>query len=699
MIIFENRKKWVGLIIGIFFPCICLIFLCLNQIQAKELTVRINEVCSNNFSTAPLSGRENSDWIELYNAGEQEVDLSGWSVSDGSEKKDQYILENISLKPGEYLLLYATGEDCVTEEGIFLNFRLSQEEGISLSDKEGKIVDSVALPKTTQNTSYARSEADGKWKNSMPTPGQYNEEIYFIEDVFVAAPQFSVEGGFYSEDVYLELTAEENCDIYYTIDGSEPTTESMWYIEPLLLTSRSGEENVFSARNDFSTGEEYADVPAEPVDKINVIRAIAVDAEGNCSEIVTNSYLIGLEDSSTYQNIMTVSLTSDPEHWFDNDTGLYIRGSEYDDFMAELEAVDLDKDDVDNEPELNYNIEGKTSERAGYIEIFNADRECILEQAVGLRVHGHYTRILSQKSFSVYAREMYSGKDYFETDVFGKDRKYSKFMIYNDRDETKARQKLFAELLKDRDVATPEFAYCNIFLDGEYWGLYLLTEDFNEEYIETHYGVKEENVVLHEGIWPDELREIAKNEEGLEQDEVIEQLLAKMDLESYLDYYASMIYIENWDWLPHNGYAWKSSTISKDNPYEDGKWRWMVYDTELCARKPEENTFLEGNVVSTRDDRVFNALMQDEQIRQQFIDTMNEMADTVFSEANVLQTLEWIESERVQAISAQAQRWGGYWSEEKVSAEMEKVRNFFINRKAYILEYMEQEFETILSQS
>lgn len=38
-----------------------------------------------------------------------------------------------------------------------------------------------------------------------------------------------------------------------------------------------------------------------------------------------------------------------------------------------------------------------------------------------------------------------------------------------------------------------------MFLNGEYWGIYNIRERYNEEYINTHYGVSEENVWIIDG--------------------------------------------------------------------------------------------------------------------------------------------------------------------------------------------------------
>lgn len=53
----------------------------------------------------------------------------------------------------------------------------------------------------------------------------------------VAAPVFSLEGGYYSEEQTLEITTEtEGAEIYYTLDGTTPTKESSLYESPITLS-------------------------------------------------------------------------------------------------------------------------------------------------------------------------------------------------------------------------------------------------------------------------------------------------------------------------------------------------------------------------------------------------------------------------------------------------------------------------------
>ena len=654
----------------------------------QSSSVVINEVCSNNFSTAPIRWREKLDWIELYNASEEVINLSGWTVSDDKDDANKYILPEMVLEPGKHFILLASGNGYVDGERVHLNFKLSEGENLYLYDVDGILVDSVLIPETKENTSYARiTDGGADWVHAVPTPETTNNGLQLVQTVEVAEPTFSLKSGFYSGVQLLELSTEEDMTIFYTLDGSEPTQESMMYLDPIVIQNRSNEPNVLSARSDISVEYCYRYAPETLVDKITVVRAVAIDENGNRSNIVTNSYMVDIQTNECYQGLPTISLSVNPDDFFDYDTGLYVLGDEY--------FIWKDYPDMwegDEEPDPNYKLRGIPSERPASITMFDAEGNVVLEQNIGIRIRGNATRHLSQKSFSLYARELYSGDKKFVVDVFGNGNEFDKMLLVADRDVTKIRTQLHGELLDGREVSIQEFVRCNVFLNGEYWGHYILSEALSTEYVHNYYGIPEDEMEIDDNVIPDELKILTANEEGLSEEELYQALVDVIDVDSFIDYYASMIYIDNWDWLPHNGCIWKSETINSANPYQDGKWRWMVYDTELCETGYDVNTFAAGNVSTWQTDPLAQILITNEEFCQKFVTVFMDLANTVFEEEHVLNVFDSILATYSHAIDAQGIRWGDDWADE-VYTELEHIREFYEKRFDYITGYLKDEFE------
>ncbi len=60
-------------------------------------------------------------------------------------------------------------------------------------------------------------------------------KTYIIDTVVPNAPEISVYSGDYTSPQLIEVTAAEGCTVYYTIDGTEPTIDSLQYTEPIPM--------------------------------------------------------------------------------------------------------------------------------------------------------------------------------------------------------------------------------------------------------------------------------------------------------------------------------------------------------------------------------------------------------------------------------------------------------------------------------
>jgi len=139
-------------------------------------------------------GADDGEWIEIYNAGDKEIDLSGWFLDDADGGSKPYkIKEGTKILPGEYLVFYRK------ETKIALN---NNFDSVRILDPEGNLFFEVSYEKTKEGFSYALDE-NGDWSwTSILTPGKKN--VFSQEDEVKTKLKSSAE-----KEVILEIPLSE----------------------------------------------------------------------------------------------------------------------------------------------------------------------------------------------------------------------------------------------------------------------------------------------------------------------------------------------------------------------------------------------------------------------------------------------------------------------------------------------------------
>jgi len=144
--------------------------------RTKDGKLLINEVMPKNTSFLTDASGDTPDWVELYNAGETDVSLKGWFLSDDELNPDRYALPDVTVKAGEYRVVYCDGRgvyDPETDE-IHASFSLSGEgETVYLLSRNGRL-DKVEIAAALSNVSYGRTDTDEYAWFAVPTPGKAN---------------------------------------------------------------------------------------------------------------------------------------------------------------------------------------------------------------------------------------------------------------------------------------------------------------------------------------------------------------------------------------------------------------------------------------------------------------------------------------------------------------------------------------------
>lgn len=637
-------------------------------------SVCINEICSNNKTLIRDGIHDGRDYIELYNSSEEPISLDGYYLSDEQDHLTKFRISNIEIAPKGYVVFYSKHDKSFDEEDpFFFNFGISKNgEKIFFVDPHGNLIDSFYAPAAQIDTVYGRFPDGGSdWKNLEASVGGTNNSVKEIRKQILNSPKFSVESGFYDSEFKLSLSSDAKGKIYYTTDGSKPDEDSLPYKEPIVIKNRSNEENILndSKLHFVADWNDYHEAK-EKLPKGTVIRAVVLDDHGNCSEVTTHTYFVGLDDRYKDSNI--ISIATDFEELI-GENGFFVTGKKYDEWYvqdSELYANEqYDSGWLDHYVEANYWRKGRSWETAANVEFIDCNSE-ILNQELGLRVHGNYARFSPIKNLQLIAREEYSGMDKLKTELFAG---YDSDRILLDFSREKIQ---FLGFAKDLNLSVQNVIKdCPLFINGEYWYTAQVMEKYDETYFKTHYGIdkllmiKDDKAAIgqeHYDLYT-ELLDCICNEE-ISNEEKVDQLYEMIDMESFIHWLCFNLYLCNDDiTFIQNNTCWRSIKHT-ETPYEDGKWRWMVYDMDHAVVQTGAELPSFSKLRILKENPLYKILRQDERFCKQFISAFMEMTETVFSEEN---------AEKVLA---------------EVGLDMTSYNSFFLTRKEYAIQSLKEEF-------
>ena len=395
---------------------------------------------------------------------------------------------------------------------------------------------------------------------------------------------FSIENNFVAETTALELSAEGAEAIYYTTDGKIPDETAQIYHSPITL--RAGKS--------ITT---YS------------ISARALYADGTWSDTSARTYFAGQEVAERYDTLI-FSITTDPYNLYDYEYGILVTGKIMDDYLLENPGAE-----IDGHTPANYGMRGKESERPIYVEVLNSDGSLILEQDAGVRVYGGWSRSNDMKSLKLFARKEYDEENnkfrypFFTTaqdengEVIDSFKRLVLRAYGNDINSAFIREELFQTLAKQAGYEAKAVRPVAVYVNGEYFGAYYLTEPYHESYFEEHYGkfdgvmeILEGGELFKEGE-SDGSNQYAVDDyvnmydkyayADLTDDATYAELCALMDVQNYIEYYAYEFYVGNEDWPENNYkayryYAAEGEEYSDEAPF-DGKWRFLLHDMDFST--------------------------------------------------------------------------------------------------------------------
>lgn len=585
---------------------------------AQSNKILITEFMAVNSNNIVDEDGEHSDWIEIYNNTDAAIDLDGWYLTDDATVLTKWRFPSKTLPKGGYLVVFASDKNRIDPaKNLHANFKLSgsgEYLGIVEPDLSISHAYSPLFPAQRQDISYGLFQGQPVYFTTA-TPG--------LENVFGSlpfAPNFSSTRGFFKTafDVSLTLPGGDG-QIYYTTNGTRPSqTTGTLYTAPIHITTTTA------------------------------LSAITVNSAGLTSEIITHTYIFLADvlnqpstpagyptnwkmaasstaiptdyqmdakvcNSSDYKNSMETALTSIPT-------------------MNIVTNVGYLFSDVNNASTGGiYIYTGKPNGtgvdwvRPTSIEYFDPASKKEFQLNCQLKLHGGNSRNPANSAkhgFELVFKSAY-GPSKLNFDLFEEKKSAKEFNSlilrggYNYTwtllNNANSAQRVDAQYIQDSWTKTTQLEmghisghekFVHLYLNGLYWGLYNLCEDYSNDYMESYMnGTEDDFDVIKEQqynpatyttakptagnflAFKDMVDQIQTNNiannanyqklQGKNPDGTVNPAYSKLiEIDNYIDYMLINYYLGNLDWNKNN---W---CVGRNRISNDAGFRFLCWDAE-----------------------------------------------------------------------------------------------------------------------
>jgi spore coat protein CotH len=420
---------------------------------AEDAPLRINEVVAKDSS--------GEDWIELYVTSSSDVYLADYTLSD--DNNEQFALPDITLSPGEFYRIYASTDDLGDLPSVA--FKLGSSDTVSLYSNN-VIIEQLSWNKGQALSGYSYGRyPDGSDATAVLTPTELSSNSQathgplVINEIVASAAD---DGNDWFE-LYNNSANTINLANYQVIDESDD-------IDPVTLPDidlYAGEYITIYA-TDEDPGTYYVPFKLGKEDELSLIlNDEVIDYIDWDESDVATGFSYGLSSNTGFTHafltptpnsentvataftptaVNTLSITITDENWQDIlDNPL---DEEYQEAAITFNGVTLDS--------VAIRTKGGSSLR----NVANSSSD--------------------RYSFKVDINEYVSGQKFFGL---------KKFTLQNSfNDPSYMREVIAYELMDEMGVPTPEHAYVNFYVNGELFGLYLMVEAVDGEFVEKHFA-------------------------------------------------------------------------------------------------------------------------------------------------------------------------------------------------------------------
>lgn len=595
----------------------------------------ISEVMNNNYSYLAQNGGNYYDWIELYNNSGKTINLSNYCLTTNDNTLCSYKLPKVELKSGEYYIVMASGDTKLSNSKYqHASFKLGDTEAVYLT-KSDEIVDSIMVANVPLGYSMGRSGSSIVYF-SKPTPGSKNgsgtEAISYV-------PYADIKSGIYDSNKEFKVTLTGSGKIYYTLDGSEPTTSSKVYSSPLTIK------------------------------KTTVLRIMSKEAGKLSSDVNNYSYIL---DTSHKTSVMSLIIDSKKLNKVNNNTSLNSK-------VQESGYVDY------------FDKEGEGFSINVGLKLFGGSTRSYKKKSYEIKFKKKYGD--AKLKYKVFKNVDSSVFDSLVLRTGSQDE-----FQYNDQ-RTVIKDVVATSLMgKYTDVDVQDYVPIVLYINGKYWGIYFIREKVDETFVSNHYNVKatktDTSILRIDGEVKSGTDKKYNsmisfiNSNSLSNSKNYEKIKEQIDIQSFSDFWIGEIYTANYDIL---------NTRYFSNPLVDnGKWKYIFYDIDSGFFRTTQNTFTEYTNPSGMGSWNFPTvllrnMMKSSEFKSTFLERLSYNLNNTWAYKNVEKRIdEVIDEIGKDEFKRNAERWGNSYSHWEKS--IKSMKTFAKNRNSYVVKYAKSYF-------
>lgn len=595
----------------------------------------ISEVMNNNYSYLAQNGGNYYDWIELYNNSGKTINLSNYCLTTNDNTMCSYKLPKVELKSGEYYIVMASGDTKLSNSKYqHASFKLGDTEAVYLT-KSDEIVDSIMVANVPLGYSMGRSGSSILYF-SKPTPGSKNgggtEAISYV-------PYADIKSGIYDSNKEFKVTLTGSGKIYYTLDGSEPTTSSKVYSSPLTIK------------------------------KTTVLRIMSKEAGKLSSDVNNYSYIL---DTSHKTSVMSLIIDSKKLNKVNNNTSLNSK-------VQERGYVDY------------FDKEGEGFSINVGLKLFGGSTRSYKKKSYEIKFKKKYGD--AKLKYKVFKNVDSSVFDSLVLRTGSQDE-----FQYNDQ-RTVIKDIVATSLMGQyTDVDVQDYVPIVLYINGKYWGIYFIREKVDETFVSNHYNVKatktDTSILRIDGEVKSGTDKKYNsminfiNSNSLSNSKNYEKIKEQIDIQSFSDFWIGEIYTANYDIL---------NTRYFSNPLVDnGKWKYIFYDIDSGFFRTTQNTFNEYTNPSGMGSWNFPTvllrnMMKSSEFKSTFLERLSYNLNNTWAYKNVEKRIdEVIDEIGKDEFKKNAERWGNSYSHWEKS--IKSMKTFAKNRNSYVVKYAKTYF-------